>query len=377
MNFEGFSGSLVPVEKFWLTTLEGKKEYKFEEINEAETQLVLKRATLNPNCNDKERVVVEIQTFNHEGSNVNFKDKTLVGPLCSLNCKNSCSVSLDSLSLSPPVIFRLSQGEGPVTLTGNLIKHVDPTLRTDDSEDDEEMEEMSDEQEAEVENEPEEQNDEKNASSSEAESEPKPVKKSKKKSKKEKKPEPEAEPEPVKEEVTTTIKSEITEDSTIETSTPNPESTKKSKKKKKKDKKMKAENKENQLPDTENDADVSKMADTTMDGMDSDEPQVKKVKLEEDEKDQDIKPKKRNAPFRRVISENIKVDDRLNDNSYLAKKGARTEEYGHQAAKDLLKVRGKDFTREKNKRKRGAYKGGKIDQNVIHSIKFDNSDDSD
>merc|ERR1712183_806549 len=111
---------------------------------------------------------------------------------------------------------------------------------------------------------------------------------------------------------------------------------------KKDKKKIKTEEeKDNQTPtdgnSTADDADISKVADTTMnDDVDSDEPAVKKMKIEDD--DLEVKPKKRNASFRRVISENIKVDSRLKDNSYLGKKGARHEEYGHQAAKDLLKV---------------------------------------
>ncbi len=37
---------------------------------------------------------------------------------------------------------------------------------------------------------------------------------------------------------------------------------------------------------------------------------------------------------------------------------------------DLIKTRGKSFRQEKSKKKRGSYRGGKIDTNVC-SIKFD------
>jgi hypothetical protein len=45
-------------------------------------------------------------------------------------------------------------------------------------------------------------------------------------------------------------------------------------------------------------------------------------------------------------------------------------DYGGKASRDLIVVRGKDFTREKNKKKRAVYKGGDIDLGV-NSIKFD------
>ena len=45
--------------------------------------------------------------------------------------------------------------------------------------------------------------------------------------------------------------------------------------------------------------------------------------------------------------------------------------WGARANADLIKVKGKGFTREKNKKKRGAYRGGFIDTNTSHSFKFD------
>ena len=71
------------------------------------------------------------------------------------------------------------------------------------------------------------------------------------------------------------------------------------------------------------------------------------------------------------------VDKDKTDMSYFGKAGANTEEYGYRAAQDLIKVKGKGFTREKNKKKRGSGVHGKIDQNQVHSIKFDNWSDSD
>ncbi|KAG0145195.1 hypothetical protein CROQUDRAFT_46122, partial [Cronartium quercuum f. sp. fusiforme G11] len=78
--------------------------------------------------------------------------------------------------------------------------------------------------------------------------------------------------------------------------------------------------------------------------------------------------KKSNAPFRRVRAEEIQVDQRVADNGFLAKGGAEGS-YGHKAHMDLIVTRGKAFTKEKNKKKRGSYRGGIIDT-TSHSIKF-------
>jgi hypothetical protein len=45
--------------------------------------------------------------------------------------------------------------------------------------------------------------------------------------------------------------------------------------------------------------------------------------------------------------------------------------WGARANADLIKVKGKGFTREKNKKKRGAYRGGAIETHASYSIKFD------
>ena len=44
------------------------------------------------------------------------------------------------------------------------------------------------------------------------------------------------------------------------------------------------------------------------------------------------------------------------------------------AHQDLIKTRGKDFTKEKNKKKKGSYKGGAIDMHGSYSVKFADSD---
>lgn len=74
--------------------------------------------------------------------------------------------------------------------------------------------------------------------------------------------------------------------------------------------------------------------------------------------------KKVNEPFSR-IPKDIKVDKRLASNAYVP------YDYAQKAHEDLIITRGKGFTKEKNKKKRGSYKGGYIDVEGKKGIKFD------
>jgi hypothetical protein len=71
-----------------------------------------------------------------------------------------------------------------------------------------------------------------------------------------------------------------------------------------------------------------------------------------------------NQPFSR-ISKDVVVDPRLSSNAYV------THGYGEQAHRDLIVTKGKGFTKEKNKKKRGSYKGGPLDVGMSRSFKFD------
>ncbi|CAG8604707.1 5321_t:CDS:2 [Funneliformis caledonium] len=76
---------------------------------------------------------------------------------------------------------------------------------------------------------------------------------------------------------------------------------------------------------------------------------------------------------RRINPDEVEfLDERLKDNSFLAKGGA-VGSYGYKAHNDLIVTRGKDFRAQKTKKKRGSYRGGKIDLES-HSIKFDEED---
>lgn len=53
--------------------------------------------------------------------------------------------------------------------------------------------------------------------------------------------------------------------------------------------------------------------------------------------------------------------------------GGAEGSYGFKAHQDLIKTRGKGFRTEKDKKKKGSYRGGRIDF-ASHSIKFETSD---
>jgi len=73
-------------------------------------------------------------------------------------------------------------------------------------------------------------------------------------------------------------------------------------------------------------------------------------------------------PFRRVDPDKIQITrPELADNSFRAKQGF--DRWGARAAQTLGAVRGKDFRKEKTKKKRGGYGGGPINTGV-NSIKF-------
>lgn len=74
--------------------------------------------------------------------------------------------------------------------------------------------------------------------------------------------------------------------------------------------------------------------------------------------------KKTNERFSR-IPKDIKVEERLQSNAYVP------YDYAQKAHEDLIVTRGKGFTKEKNKKKRGSYKGGYIDIEGKKGIKFD------
>ena len=74
--------------------------------------------------------------------------------------------------------------------------------------------------------------------------------------------------------------------------------------------------------------------------------------------------KKTDTRFQRVPKD-TKVDPKLASNAYVS------YDYADRAHKDLIVTKGKDFTKEKNKKKRGSYRGGAIDVDGRNGIKFE------
>jgi len=76
--------------------------------------------------------------------------------------------------------------------------------------------------------------------------------------------------------------------------------------------------------------------------------------------------REQNRPFQRVRADKVSfINDKLKDNRYNV-----AESFGRKASETLLKVKGKDFVKSKNKHKRKTYfGGGRIDMGV-RSIKF-------
>ena len=74
--------------------------------------------------------------------------------------------------------------------------------------------------------------------------------------------------------------------------------------------------------------------------------------------------KKGNTPFQRVPRD-TQVDGKFSSNKY------QSYDYADQAHQDLSVTRGKGFTKEKNKKKRGSYRGGAIDIEGGRGVKFE------
>lgn len=73
--------------------------------------------------------------------------------------------------------------------------------------------------------------------------------------------------------------------------------------------------------------------------------------------------KKQNVPFSRISTDQY-VDPKFASNAYVP------YDYAEKAHRDLIVTKGKGFTKEKNKKKRGSYRGGAIDL-APKGIKFE------
>lgn len=71
-----------------------------------------------------------------------------------------------------------------------------------------------------------------------------------------------------------------------------------------------------------------------------------------------------NTPFSRVPKDTV-VDEKFKSNQY------QPYDYADRAHQDLVVTKGRGFTKEKNKKKRGSYRGGAIDISGGKGVKFD------
>jgi hypothetical protein len=74
-----------------------------------------------------------------------------------------------------------------------------------------------------------------------------------------------------------------------------------------------------------------------------------------------------NRPFERVPKD-FAVKPEFADNTY---RPSGDNAYADRAHHDLIVTKGKGFTKEKNKKKRGSYRGGYIDTSGSKAIKFE------
>ncbi|KAL8752751.1 MAG: hypothetical protein Q9184_005639, partial [Pyrenodesmia sp. 2 TL-2023] len=75
-------------------------------------------------------------------------------------------------------------------------------------------------------------------------------------------------------------------------------------------------------------------------------------------------PKPKNPSFTRIPA-TVAVDERFASNKY------QPYDYAERAHQDLSVTKGKGFTKEKNKKKRGSYRGGAIDVSGGKGVKFE------
>ncbi|KAJ7461570.1 SRP40, C-terminal domain-containing protein, partial [Mycena latifolia] len=71
----------------------------------------------------------------------------------------------------------------------------------------------------------------------------------------------------------------------------------------------------------------------------------------------------------RVDPDKVKVEGTIMMDNRYQMKAAPTNDYGQRAHDDLIVTRGAGFRKEKNKKKRGSYRGGEITMES-HSFKF-------
>uniref|UniRef100_A0A3P9MN38 Nucleophosmin 1a n=1 Tax=Oryzias latipes TaxID=8090 RepID=A0A3P9MN38_ORYLA len=127
--------SLAPQTFLYGCTLEAGKEVLFSpEDDELEHQLDLKLACVDPSTKD-ELNMVEVEGQNAEGQKIK-------AALVSLKPSTLPSVCLGGFTITPPAVFRLKAGSGPIHLSGQhlVMMEADQSFEEEDDEEEEEEE---------------------------------------------------------------------------------------------------------------------------------------------------------------------------------------------------------------------------------------------
>ncbi|RVE63609.1 hypothetical protein OJAV_G00137980 [Oryzias javanicus] len=126
--------SLAPQTFLYGCTLEAGKEVTFSpEDHELEHQLDLKLACVDPSTKD-ELNLVEVEGQDAEGQKIK-------AALVSLKPSTLPSVCLGGFTITPPAVFRLKAGSGPIHLSGQHLVMMETEQSFDEDDEEEEEEE--------------------------------------------------------------------------------------------------------------------------------------------------------------------------------------------------------------------------------------------
>ncbi|RXM94861.1 Nucleophosmin [Acipenser ruthenus] len=127
-------GPIRPQNFLFACELKAAKEFKFNpDENGSEHQLSLRTVCVDGSTKD-ELHVVEVEGLNAEGEQIK-------ATLAALKPSVHPTVSLGGFEITPPVVFRLKKGSGPIHISGQHLVALDNDMSSDeDNEDEEEME---------------------------------------------------------------------------------------------------------------------------------------------------------------------------------------------------------------------------------------------
>ncbi|KAM8898789.1 nucleophosmin-like [Spinachia spinachia] len=134
--------SMAPQTFLYGCVLESGKEVVFNpEDDEFEHQLDIRMACVDPSTAD-ELHMVEVEAQDSEGQKIK-------AVLVSLKPSTLPSVCLGGFTITPPAVFRLKTGAGPIHISGQhlVMMDADQSFEVDDEDDDEAEEEEEEEEE--------------------------------------------------------------------------------------------------------------------------------------------------------------------------------------------------------------------------------------